>query len=203
VEILPVVGTTGCDNLLLRRAAVNLTLFYALVDSHDIPQVLYGMENWKELPGYEGRYEVSDEGRVRSLKTGLLKKPTLNEKDGRLFILLWKNSRKPKLRRIHRLILETFRGPCPIGKEGCHNDGNKRNNRLTNLRWDTPKNNHADKIKHGTTNRGERCGIAKLTLKQVKKIRKDKRLQRIIAAEYGVLQNTISRIKNGKRWAYD
>jgi hypothetical protein len=47
--------------------------------------------------------------------------------------------------------------------EACHGDGDSANNRLGNLRWDTPTNNHADKILHGTTNRGERSGTAKLT----------------------------------------
>ena len=87
--------------------------------------------------------------------------------------------------------------------EGCHNDGNALNNNLNNLRWDTPKNNHADKVKHGTTNRGERCGTAKLTLEQVRAIRKDDRLQKIIAKEYEVQQSLISRIKNGIRWQHD
>jgi hypothetical protein len=86
--------------------------------------------------------------------------------------------------------------------ECCHNDGNPNNNHLSNLRWDTSKNNHADKVRHGTTNRGERCGTAKLTQSQVDEIRQDNRLQRLIAADYGVHQNTISRIKNGKRWTH-
>ena len=49
----------------------------------------------------------------------------------------------------------------------------------------------------------ERCGTAKLTLEQVNAIRKDDRLQRIIAEEYGVKQSLISRIKNGIRWQHD
>ena len=98
--------------------------------------------------------------------------------------------------------MEAFVGLRPQGMECCHNDGNPQNNHLSNLRWDTSKNNHADKVKHGTTNRGEQCGTAKLTLEQVRAIRQDDRLQRIIAAEYGVRDNTISRIKSGKRWAH-
>jgi hypothetical protein len=99
--------------------------------------------------------------------------------------------------------MEAFVGIRPQGMECCHNDGNPQNNHWSNLRWDTPKNNHADKVKHGTTNRGEQCGTAKLTLEQVRAIRQDTRLQRIIAAEYGVKDNTISRIKSFKRWAHD
>lgn len=57
-------------------------------------------------------------------------------------------------RYVHRMVLETFVGPCPDGMLGCHNDGNTANNRRTNLRWDTPAANMADKDRHGTARRG-------------------------------------------------
>lgn len=52
--------------------------------------------------------------------------------------------------RVHRLVLEAFIGPCPDGMVGCHTDGDPLNNRLDNLRWDTPSNNNRDKRAHGT-----------------------------------------------------
>ena len=64
---------------------------------------------------------------------------------------------------VHRLILEAFHGPCPDGMESCHNNGIRSDNRVINLRWDTRKNNHADKHRHGTRQVGERHGKAKLT----------------------------------------
>jgi len=160
------------------------------------------MEQWLGVIGFEELYEVSNHGQVRSVKTGQIKKITFRKLDNRPYIGLWKNA-KQKIVRPYRLVLEAFVGKCPQGMECCHNDGNPMNNNLSNLRWDTPKNNHADKVKHGTTNRGERCGTAKLTLVQVNAIRKDNRLQRIIAEEYGVRQSLISRIKNGVRWQHD
>ena len=160
------------------------------------------MEEWLGVIGFEELYEVSNHGQVRSVKTGQIKKITFRKLDNRPYIGLWKNA-KQKIVRPYRLVLEAFVGKCPQGMECCHNDGNPMNNNLSNLRWDTPKNNHADKVKHGTTNRGERCGTAKLTLVQVNAIRKDNRLQRIIAEEYGVRQSLISRIKNGVRWQHD
>lgn len=51
---------------------------------------------------------------------------------------------------VHRLVLEAFVGPCPPGMEGCHNDGHKQNNRLGNLRWDTPRENQLDTVRAGT-----------------------------------------------------
>lgn len=50
---------------------------------------------------------------------------------------------------VHRLVLEAFVGPCPSGCEGCHYDGNPANNIVSNLRWDTTKNNCLDKRRHG------------------------------------------------------
>ena len=159
------------------------------------------METWKDVVGFEGLYLVSDEGNVCTVKTGKLKTLSINIKDKRLHVQLWK-SNKQKCCKVHRLVLTAFVGPCPQGMECCHNDGNPFNNKVSNLRWNTPTNNQADRTKHGTSNRGEQCGTAKLTQEQVDLIRKDTRLQRVIASEYGVLQNTISRIKSGKRWAH-
>jgi hypothetical protein len=159
------------------------------------------MENWKAVVGFEGLYEVSDHGRIRSIKSGQIKAYTKHVYDARPFMNLWKNN-KQKVVRPHTLVLTAFVGQRPDGMECCHNDGNPWNNRLDNLRWDTPRNNQLDRIKHGTSNRGERCAAAKLTEAQVMAIFADTRLQREIAADYGVLQNTISRIKSGKRWGH-
>ena len=159
------------------------------------------MEQWLDVVGFEGIYQVSNFGRIRSVKTGKIKEQTVQDNDNRPYLGLWKNN-KQKICRPHKLVMEAFVGIRPQGMECCHNDGNPQNNHLSNLRWDTSKNNHADKVKHGTTNRGEQCGTAKLTLEQVRAIRQDDRLQRIIAVEYGVRDNTISRIKSGKRWTH-
>ena len=160
------------------------------------------MEEWRDVIGFEGLYKVSNFGRIQTVKTGKIKEQTISKTDNRPYLSLWKNN-KIKVCRPHKLVMEAFVSLRPEGLECCHNDGNPQNNHWSNLRWDTPKNNHADKVKHGTTNRGEQCGTAKLTLEQVRSIRQDTRLQRIIAAEYGVKDNTISRIKSFKRWAHD
>jgi hypothetical protein len=160
------------------------------------------MEQWLDVVDFEGIYEVSSHGNVRSIKSKQLKKITIDKTTNRPFMNLWKNNKGTTVR-VHKLVLEAFVGKCPKGLECCHNDGNCLNNHVNNLRWDTHKSNIHDRIIHGTSNRGERCGTAKLTLEQVKKIRKDDRLQRIIAEEYGVKQSLISRIKNGVLWKHD
>ena len=131
------------------------------------------MENWLPVVRFEGLYVVSDYGNIKSIKTGRVKKYTLDKKNNRPFMNISKNG-KAFIVRPHTLV----------------------------LRWDTTKSNQLDRAKHGTSNRGERCASAKLTETQVLAIRLDTRLQREISIEYGVTQNQISRIKNGIRWAH-
>lgn len=113
-------------------------------------------ETWKPVVGYEGYYEVSDFGRVRSLdrssKRGLRKgqiKTPYPLDTGHLRVRLSFNS-KSRAFLVHRLVLEAFVGPCPAGMEGCHDpDPDPANNRLANLRWDTRSSNQLDSVKHG------------------------------------------------------
>lgn len=145
-------------------------------------------EVWKKHPVFEF-YEGSNLGRVRSLDHYVLYKRWKNNKikeikiKGRLlspiFDCRYKSfSFRPSVSGnanthifLHRFILECFVGFCPEGMECCHNDGNSINDRLENLRWDTPKNNQADRIKHGTLLLGENHPNAKLTYEKVNKIR--------------------------------
>lgn len=118
-------------------------------------------ERWAPIPGYEGFYEVSDLGRVRSLDRvvtrrdgssylmrGRVLKLILNPRNGYLTVSL---SRRGICRTstVHQLVLLTFVGPCPPGLEVCHNDGVKTNSALSNLRYDTHSSNVQDTIKHG------------------------------------------------------
>jgi hypothetical protein len=66
-------------------------------------------------------------------------------------------------RPIHRIVLESFVGFCPTNMEGCHKDGNRANNRLDNLRWDTHKNNFLDTDCKGENN-GRRKGKMRILL---------------------------------------
>ena len=159
------------------------------------------MEIWKPVCGFEGLYEVSDAGRIQSVRTKKIKVYTYDRRKRRPFVGLWRNN-KITVIYPHKAVLEAFVGKRPSGMEACHNNGDPFDNRLKNLRWDTPRNNQLDRIKHGTSNRGERCAAAKLTEAQARAIIADTRLHREIAAEYGVRENTISRIKSGKRWGH-
>ena len=117
-------------------------------------------EIWKPVVGYEGPYEVSDRGKVRSLdrtviyKTGQTRhfkgQPLkLKPHHGYWRVELNRNG-KCACFRVHRLVLAAFVGPLPEGKEVCHNNGNPGDNRLENLRYGTKSENQRDRIKHGT-----------------------------------------------------
>lgn len=118
-------------------------------------------ERWVSVPGYEGFYEVSDRGGVRSLER------RIPDGRGRMRRIAPRDRRHTTLpvgyqqiqlhrdgtsvaRLVHRLVLEAFIGPPPPGMEACHNNGDVTDNRLTNLRWDSHQANMQDAIRAGT-----------------------------------------------------
>jgi HNH endonuclease len=106
---------------------------------------------------------------------------------------------------VHRLILEAFVGPCPSGMEACHFNGERDDNRIANLRWDTLAGNGLDKIRHGN-HAGEKHYRAKLTWEDVREIRRLRGAgmgYEEIAARYPVALVTIRLICNGHRWKDD
>lgn len=110
-------------------------------------------------------------------------------------------------RYVHRLVLEAFVGPCPKGLQCCHYDGDPANNRLNNLRWDTPKANAADTMRHGrkVTLRGEACNYSKLTEGDVRSIRvliSEGRSHAAIGGMFNVSRSAISMIASGRRWRH-
>lgn len=119
-------------------------------------------EQWRPIPGWDGYYEVSDHGRVRSVervvtsKTGVrrvfpsvVRRPGPHGNSGHRGVPLGRNGRAV-MRQVHRLVLEAFIGPAPDGMECLHLDGDPTNNRLDNLRWGTRSENLRDAVRHGT-----------------------------------------------------
>ncbi len=114
-------------------------------------------EIWKDISGWEGFYQVSTEGRVRSLDRITRGKhgPTIYR--GKILKLARRTVKYPVVVftredtrvyfAVHRIIASTFLGPCPEGLEVCHNNNNRYDSRLSNLRYDTRKANMADKKK--------------------------------------------------------
>lgn len=107
--------------------------------------------------------------------------------------------------RIHRLVLEAFVGPCPVGLVGCHNDGNRSNNLVENLRWDTHQSNADDALRHGTRARGSRCGATKLLeddVIEIRRMRSEGETFGDLAARFQVTKENIKAIVNGRSWRH-
>lgn len=124
----------------------------------------------------------------------------LNDRYPRLKLMI---DGKPVLKYVHHIVLETFIGPRPESMECCHRNGNALDNRLGNLRWGTRESNARDKIRHGTTTRGERNHHAKLTsnqVEQIRQLRRDGLNNKQIAKRFGVTHSNVSAICLGKSW---
>jgi len=165
-------------------------------------------ETWKDIEGYQGLYQVSDAGRVKSLpnskhKAELILKHWIQNTKGYHYIYLRNGRGEKRSFAVHRLVLEAFVGKRPNGKQCAHSDGNPANNNLDNLRWATAKENIDDRKRHGRTASGENNGSAKLDEKCVKTINKLKHTG-VSAYEIGhlacVSTATIDRVWRGETW---
>lgn len=159
-------------------------------------------EEWRAVVGYEGVYEVSDLGRVRSRASGHVLSPT-RDKDGYPVINLY----GPEARRtwaVHRLVASAFHGDRrnPVHREVAHLDGDRTNARADNLKWCSKVENHSHMRAHGTAPVGSRNGRAKLTLAQVREIKaaKGTRINGELGRKYGVHKDTIGLIRRGRIW---
>jgi hypothetical protein len=164
-------------------------------------------EEWRPIPNFEGRYEVSDQGRVRSLtrewsqvsrhgtyyvyhKTGKILSPGPMP-GGHLSVMLGRDGGS---RCVHELVLLAFVGPPPPKTEARHRDGNEAHNYLSNLKWDFRGNNNRDKKWH----KGQKTAkiypwsayFIKIALKH--KTVKPVELRRI----FNISKTTLYRIKN-------
>jgi hypothetical protein len=106
-----------------------------------------------------------------------------------------------------RMVCEERHGPPPTQKhQAAHSCGRGEDGCVTkrHLDWKTPSANQMDRVTHGTSNRGERCGSAKLTAPQVREIRElvGKIPHREIGAMYGIEAATVYSIMSGKSWGW-
>lgn len=161
------------------------------------------MEEFRDIPGYEGFYQISDLGNVISLvrllpaavaagrRTAKQSIMPGRNKQGRLQVTLCKRGFTKRFQ-VHRLVLLAFVGPCPEGMECRHLDGNHLNNRLDNLEWAT----------HATSAKGGKSFKAKLTEDDVREIRAAQATERELAAKYGVSQVAVHFIRTRKTWKH-
>lgn len=174
-------------------------------------------ERWRPVRDYEGLYQISDRGQVRSLdRQVIVEMPggykiasgrTVRTYRGRTLKWWIRADGYPEVTlsrdgvqtdfRVHILVLEAFVGLCPPGQEARHGPAGKADPGLANLRgWGTRAENMADRATDGTLSRGERQGHAKLTAAVVLEIR-----SRVAAGERQVDVARDLRIGKGHVWA--
>ena len=186
-------------------------------------------ETWRPVVGYEGMYEVSDLGRVRSLPTGKGKRPCVRLLRGRpirhgyLSVALYRGDGIQHCVTVHRLVAEAFVPRLDASfKEINHLDAVKTNNSASNLEWcDHTRNmRHAEEMgrmnratgdRNGlrahpeSVSRGERNGWARLTEEDIRDIRMalaSGEQGNVIAARFGCSAAHISRIGKRMCWSH-
>lgn len=176
------------------------------------------MEIWKDVPGYEGYYQVSDQGRVKSVartvvvprtKWGVEGKRKVNEavmslqtdSRNRVFVALRRGGLAKRFT-VASLVAAAFVGPRPKGLLVLHGDGDSTNNRAGNLRYGNHSDNIEDARRHGTLTQGEKQWLAKLTAVDVKFIRGTKLSGVDLAAQYGVTPACVSAVRQRKNWKH-
>ena len=178
-------------------------------------------EEWKDIVGYNGDYQISSIGRVRSFKEWrgtkqrILKPWTM--KTGYMAVVLTNGTSKKYLT-VHRLIAKTFLN-IEEGKECVnHKDGNKKNNDITNIEWCTYSENLIHAHRNGLRGiveykRGSENSNTKLSEEKVIEIRNKYKKRSYpqdqngysslrLAREYGVSKTAILYILNGRNWKY-
>ncbi len=146
-------------------------------------------EEWRAIDGSGGRYQVSDQGRVRSLNRVLKPSPTAK---GYMRVTIWVRG-ETKHRKIHQLVAEAFIGPCPEGQEINHKNTDRSDNRAENLEYLTRKENAEHAIKQGRQNR-------KVSREDVLLLRSTTTPNKAEARRLGVSPKHIRQIRSGKSW---
>ncbi|HDU8695027.1 NUMOD4 motif-containing HNH endonuclease [Morganella morganii] len=171
-------------------------------------------ERWVPAYQWENLYEVSDLGRIRSIERtgktqfgvrkygGGIVNPIKHKANGYLVVNLTSSGGRRKQVLVHRLVIMSFLGTSPKGMECCHNNGDRQDPRLVNLRWDTRKNNHADKKIHGTWQGGENNGWHKLTVPQVIAIRTSGLSIKELSEKFSVSTSCIEQVKYFQSWKH-
>jgi len=167
------------------------------------------------IPGYEGRYEIDRKGNVYAtfsysrFKSGRILKPKPH-RQGYLAVRLYKD-KKVRNHYVHRLLMLTF---CPVPNSDDldvnHVDGNKSNNALSNLEWQTAQGNtrHARTVLQAWEKnqvRGEAVSSAKLTeadVCEIRRLRSEGIKPKALSKQFGIRPDHVWRIVRRKTWAH-
>ena len=172
-------------------------------------------EEWKNIKGYEGLYQVSNLGNVKSVDR-IIKRSTSEMKlksknmsqyignSGYPMISLCTNG-QCKRHLVHRIVATAFL-PNPLNKAYVnHIDGNKQNSNLENLEWSTPTENSIHAHNHGLANvgKGEKHRSAKLTVDKVKYIRESSKTIKELSLMFNVSKQAIRDVKMKRSWKHE
>ena len=174
-------------------------------------------EKWKPIPGYEGFYSASSLGRIRTddhtviRSNGVpchvsakIRKQRLNAQRGYMQCDLKRPESRFHTFNVHNLIMLAFVGPKPNGCDVCHLNGDRADNRLLNLRYDSRAANMADKWMHGTQPFGERHAMSVLTEDDVREMRRLNSSRQYTQSEigrmFGVRRETVNGVVNYREW---
>jgi hypothetical protein len=169
-------------------------------------------EEWLPIPGYEGVYEASCQGRVRrtlACKGATAGRVLSQFRSGDyLAVWLYREDRRKKIG-VHVLVCAAFYGRPPYPyMQVNHKDCTKQNNKPSNLEWVTHQANVVHAVANGRAGGrplpGESNGRSKLTASQVAQIRGiDSGVgPTAIARQFGVSKTAIQHIRNRKNWAH-
>jgi hypothetical protein len=166
------------------------------------------IEQWKPVVGYEGLYEVSDLGRVRSIHfqgISRIRMLSMNQKKNGYLITELSKGKKQKRIYVHKLVTQAFLGERPLGMEVNHKDGNKLNAALSNLEYVTQAENRDHALRTGLFKPlyGEDAYGAKLTNDKVRRMKKFRAMGMrivLISKLFRLPYYHVSLILNGKIW---
>lgn len=183
-----------------------------------------GAENseiWKDIIGYERLYQISNLGNVRSVERTVngrfwygkqhiqvfCEKILIPQKRGKYFKVTLSKDNKANQQSIHRLVAISFLGDFTEKKlEVNHIDGDKYNNKLSNLEWVTRSENHKHAFRHGLrrVNKGEDCSWSKLNSITVLEIRKMlcESSHKEVSKKFNVNLTTIYNIGDRRSWKH-
>lgn len=174
------------------------------------------VETWRPVANYEGVYEVSNLGRVRTLerrvkfcrgRTRVQKGKILSQKlsdKGYCYVEFWKNGHR-KVKTVAHLVAEAFIGPRPQGLFVLHGPNGKIDNSVQNLSYGTAKENNYDRLRDGTLPLGEMHALSKLTEEKVRLIFYFYNLgwhKKNIAAMMNVTYQNVHAVLIGKTWKH-
>lgn len=151
-------------------------------------------EQWKDIDGFEGLYQVSDAGRVRRVGGVVLRGAVKNH--GYVEVALWRGSRATHVL-VHRLVLLAFVGLPEANQEARHRDGSRLNNASNNLAWTGRATNMRDQYAHGTRIASHWHPLSAFSAEMVEWIRESPQSGAAIARALGVDVTTVCRARRG------